>query len=145
MKELAQRGAPLIDRLMRRVQPEPNTGCWLWSGSTNGRGYGLAFLSGTRVTGAHRAMLIAHGVGLRDDDVVLHTCDVPACVNPDHLRVGTQTDNMADMLAKGRHRPAYAIDPEWRQRIREDDTPTWALAMWFGVSPKTIRNIRRGA
>jgi HNH endonuclease len=142
----SQKGAPLIDRLMRRCIPEPNSGCWLWEGSTNGRGYGLAFLpGGKRVTGAHRAMLMAHGVEVTDRDVVMHACDMPSCVNPDHLRVGTQGDNMADMNRKGRHRPAHKISLEWRQRIREDDTPAWAVAAWFGVDRKTINNIRRGA
>jgi hypothetical protein len=140
----AQRGAPLLKRLMARCIPEPNSGCWLWEGGMNGRGYGLAFLPGGQVTGAHRAMLIAHGVSVAKSDVVLHACDMPGCVNPDHLRVGTQAENMADMNRKGRHRPSHKILPEWRRRIRENDTPAWAVAAWFGVSRKTINNIRRG-
>jgi|ERR1700733_5093057 len=141
----ARRGTPLIDRLMARCIPEPNSGCWLWEGSLNGRGYGLAFLDAKRITGAHRAMLIAHGVALKDTDVVMHRCDNPPCVNPDHLVVGTQADNMADMLQKGRHGKSYVIAAEWRRKIREDDTPAWAVAAWFGVSVRTIRNIRREA
>jgi hypothetical protein len=142
---LAKRGAPLIDRLMARCIPEPNSGCWLWEGSMAGR-YGIAFLNGTKVVGAHRAMLIAHGHELGDASVVMHRCDNPLCVNPEHLTVGTQAENLADMSSKGRHRPAYKIAKEWRDKIREEDPsfPTWALALWFGVSQKTIRNIRRG-
>lgn len=142
----AHKGQPLLKRLMDRCIPEPNSGCWLWEGSTNGRGYGLAFLQGgKKMTGAHRAMLIAHGVPVGPADVVLHTCDMPGCVNPEHLQVGTQADNMADMKSKGRHRPSYKIPAGLRQAIREDDTPAWAVAAWFGVNRKTINNIRRGA
>lgn len=141
----AQKGAPLMRRLMARCIPEPNSGCWLWEGGTVVRGYGVAFLPGGKATGAHRAMLIAHGVPLTTSDVVLHTCDMPICVNPEHLRVGTQADNMADMNSKGRHGSTHKIPAEWRNRIRDDDTPAWAVAMWFGVSRKTINNIRRAA
>jgi len=142
----AKRGAPLLERLMARVSPEPNSGCWLWVGGIASRGYGLAFLPGGKAALAHRAMLIAHGVDLRPSDVVCHRCDMPACVNPDHLFVGTQADNMADMRAKGRHVPSHCIPVEWRERIRQDrTTPRWAVAAWFGVSIKTIGNIRREA
>jgi len=139
----AKRGAPLLDRLMARCIPEPNSGCWLWEGSQTGnRGYGLAFLDGKRVTTAHRAMLIAHGANPGPRDVVMHRCDNPACVNPEHLSIGTQADNMADMNRKDRHRPAYAVPAEYRAIIKSDATPSWAVATWFGVSIKTVRNIR---
>ena len=142
----AKRGAPLLDRLMARCIPEPNSGCWLWEGSQTGnRGYGLAFVTATQVTTAHRAMLIAIGQDVPNDMVVMHHCDNPHCVNPDHLSVATQRVNLDDMVQKGRHRPAYAVPAEWREKIRNDDTPAWAVAMWFGVSQKTIRNIRRAA
>lgn len=141
----ARKGRPLMDRLMERTLPEPNSGCWFWIGGLYSRGYGMAFLPGGRPVLAHRAMLIAHGYELADADVVCHRCDNPMCVNPDHLFVGTQADNMADMRAKKRHRPSYKIAPEWMARIRDDtDTPTWAIAMWFGVSQKTIRNVKAG-
>lgn len=140
----ARKGAPLLDRLMARCIPEPNSGCYLWEGSMAGR-YGIAFLTGTKVVGAHRAMMIAHGHNIPPGAVVMHRCDNPLCVNIDHLSVGTQADNMDDMKAKGRHRPAHAVATEWRQKIRDDNTPNWALAMWFGVSVKTIRNIRSEA
>jgi HNH endonuclease len=88
-------------------------------------------------------MMMAHGHIVKDTDVVRHICDNPPCVNPAHLIVGTQAQNMADMKIKGRHVPAYAIPKDIRAKIKMDDTPIWAVAAWFGVSPKTIRNIRK--
>lgn len=142
----SRKGRPLLERLMERVIPEPNSGCWLWIGGLYPRGYGMAFLPGGKPVLAHRAMLIAHGIDVPAGAVVRHTCDLPCCVNPDHLRIGTQADNMRDMNNKRRHRPAYKITKEWRQKIREDDRsiPSWAFAMWFGVSRETISRIRRG-
>ena len=142
----ARKGLPLIDRLMARVIPEPNSGCWLWTGGMNGRGYGIAFMPGGRKALAHRAMLVASGRELSANDVVCHRCDVTCCVNPDHLFVGTQADNLHDMVKKGRHGKSYAIPPEWRVKIKDDTiTPNHVIAWWFGVSVKTIRNIKSGA
>lgn len=84
---------------MRFVSPEPNTGCWLWTGA-GAAGYGL-FWHERRNEGAHRfAFRMAHGrlpVG-----VSRHACNVPFCVNPAHVFEGTQAQNIADKVAAGR-------------------------------------------
>lgn len=72
--------------------------CWLWSGPTYGNGYGVF-----KGIGAHRySKMIECGKSLSRSEQVLHRCDNPLCVNPRHLWVGTQSDNMRDMAAKGR-------------------------------------------
>lgn len=74
--------------------------CWLWLGAT-GRGYGQVRIHGIRYRAHRVAWELSNGpvpVGL----VVMHKCDVRNCVNPDHLQVGTQSENMLDAFRKGR-------------------------------------------
>lgn len=86
-----------------RCMPEPNTGCWLWLRAVDKNGYGKI---GKRSARAHRASFEAfHGVS-PGRLFVLHHCDTPSCVNPDHLFLGTAADNAADRDTKGRHRAA---------------------------------------
>ena len=82
--------------------------CWLWTASLRHKGYGaFAYTVNGRTVHdrAHRFSFLLHG-GLLDDGLfVLHRCDNPRCVNPDHLFAGTNDDNIRDMMAKGRHVP----------------------------------------
>lgn len=76
--------------------------CWIWQGSKNGNGYG-AFWLGRQNKPAHRISLqIFTGIKLHYYDTVMHKCDNPMCVNPSHLQIGNQKDNMHDMIAKNR-------------------------------------------
>ena len=95
----------LSERFFENVIPEPNSGCWLWLGALDGRGYGAISEGGREGKNlrAHRVSLLLSGVDVPSASVVLHLCDNRICVNPEHLRVGTQMDNMYDMIAKGRH------------------------------------------
>lgn len=94
----------LEDRLMEKVIPEPNSGCHLWLGAVRS-GYGVIG------SGVGKKVALAHRVswGLANGPIpaglcVLHRCDVPSCVNPDHLFLGTIKDNSLDMVAKRRDR-----------------------------------------
>lgn len=77
-------------------------GCWEWTGATVGHmGYGwMTFDGQSRL--AHRVSFLVYQGEIPDGMKVLHTCDNPVCVRPDHLRLGTNADNQQDMKAKGR-------------------------------------------
>lgn len=79
------------------------SGCWLWAAGKNNQGYGVCFLDGRR-TYVHRLSWELHRGPIPSGLYVCHTCDTPLCLNPDHLFLGTQRDNMADASAKGRTR-----------------------------------------
>ena len=91
-----------LETLLDRSEPEPNTGCWLWTGPVaGGTGYGVVNHDGAPV-GAHRlAFTLAHGAISSGNDVC-HRCDVRTCINPAHLFQGSRAVNLADMRAKGR-------------------------------------------
>lgn len=83
-------------------------GCWLWQAGSYPRGYGMVNL-GRDVRGkqfttyAHRVAYVLANGPIEPGQVVMHTCDVPACVNPAHLVLGSQGDNIRDCFAKGRN------------------------------------------
>ena len=81
--------------------PEPNSGCWIWLGCVGSRGYGAVTRQWVQWK-AHRLSFELVRGPFDHALSVLHKCDTPLCVNPDHLFLGTAADNMADMKAKGR-------------------------------------------
>lgn len=84
------------------VLPEPMSGCWLWTGCTNEHGYGTLHSGGRTLLAHRRAWAIATGSEPPAGLGVLHKCDVRPCVNPSHLYVGTQRENAADCVRRGR-------------------------------------------
>lgn len=89
-----------------KVHPEALSGCWLWHGTVNVAGYGYP----RDMDMPHKPYVLAHrwSYAKTKSDVpagahVLHRCDVPACVNPAHLFLGSDKDNSDDKVAKGRH------------------------------------------
>lgn len=75
-------------------------GCWLWKGSFGPSGYGQ-FKAFGKMVGAHRFALELYKGPIPKGKQALHSCDNKACVNPDHLRVGTHTENMAEASSRG--------------------------------------------
>lgn len=108
--------ATVLERFMAKIDDSAGPrGCWPWTASTTPHGYGHFMVSATYRTYAHRWFLgHLRGRPLGHGELAIHSCDNPPCVNPAHLRVGTQIDNMQDCVARGRHRNPIA--DELRQR-----------------------------
>ena len=123
--------------------------CWVWTGGRDRHGYGRIQIDKRRVF-AHRKALSLSGVTVPHDMCVCHHCDNPSCVNPDHLFVGTQADNIADMYAKdrsgktgSRHHAAKLTEDDV-VRIRLLPQSDTLVAKKFNVARTTINRIRNG-
>lgn len=124
--------------------------CWLWLGGHNSYGYGR-YKSGKDGL-AHRYMWVTLNGVIPDGMVVMHSCDTPSCVNPDHLSLGKNKDNVADKVSKGRQAKGesiagsklkesdvLAIRKEYKFRVR-----TYSfLAKKYGVSKDLVQKVVR--
>lgn len=124
--------------------------CWLYTGGKKHNGYGLLNIKG-RMIQAHRFSYELANGPIPEGQYVLHKCDTPACVNPGHLFLGTQTDNMVDKIAKGRvlrgERCVRSKLTEAQARKIKSlawQVPSPLLAKEYGVGPGTIRAIWKG-
>lgn len=142
---------PIMDRLMERIQYDTNGGCWLWTGYVRDGHYGRFAINKAKHT-AHRVMYEQVVGPIPRGMFVCHKCDVRACVNPDHLFLGTHVENMIDMVVKGRsnknegrhgsNNPTAILNEEKVLAIRaREGEPYEDIAKDFGVAPKTIGNV----
>lgn len=146
--------ATLWDRFHDKISPEPNSGCWLWTGGTHEFGYGIIGL-GRREQGTEKAHRVAFSLyhGDPTGHVIMHDCDNPSCVNPGHLRAGTLSDNAKDCAAKKRN---FVPDnrgerAKWSKLtaaavadIRKREIAGTAYARRYGVSKSAIYQIWSG-
>ena len=142
------------ERFYSKVDKETSTtGCWLWKGSKLPKGYGtvgFAINGCYKIIYAHRfsKFLETNSWG-RPNDVCMHICDNPSCVNPSHLLFGTQADNMKDKVSKNRHKTKYVkISKECVNAIlnkyKEDNNISYSrLCSIFNVSINTVGYILR--
>lgn len=138
------------DQLEHYTMFEPNSGCWLWTGAVDKDGYGKLTVKYQDVR-AHRVSYETYTGAIPEGLVACHKCDTPACINPDHLFLGTHADNIADRDAKGRHIPRYGADngsakltEESVRAIRSANGSQKSIGSGFGVSQSIVSLIKRG-
>lgn len=127
------------------------TPCILWTKATNKDGYGVEWDPVSRTMRLAHRMVMAriHGEDAIAGKAVMHTCDIPPCINPDHLVIGTWADNNEDMRIKGRaargeQRPHKLTERNVREMREQYATGEWtitALAEEFGVSHEAARKV----
>lgn len=144
--------ASLEARFMAKVSVATGDSCWPWKGAKSGKtGKGSFDVFGSRQL-AHRVSYMLFVGPIPDGMCVCHRCDVPACVNPSHLFLGTQADNLADMKEKDRHAKG---SKSGRSKLNEDEVRTIrslltqgktqdSIARQFGVVRTVISRIGSG-
>lgn len=140
------------DRLLRQTKLNKETGCWEWTGARMHKRYGHISAFGKTLR-THRLSYELHVGDIPEGMCVLHKCDNTVCVNPDHLFLGTQAENMADKVAKGRQQAgaenpmAKLTEPEVvaiKRMLAKHYGVQPFLARWFGVNQSTIHMIAAG-
>lgn len=140
---------PLRERFERHVFPVTESGCWIWMAGLDSGGYGSIRDGSMRK--ANRVAWELYRGPITDHEMVLHQCDIPCCVNPDHLFIGTQIDNMQDALTKHRNADTRGVKNGRAKLTEQQVTEIRALpgtlvniAKLFGISKSMASYIRRG-
>jgi len=128
-------GEELRARLWMKVRVREN-GCWEWVGAARGArgdlvGYGSIGVRGKCVL-PHRLVWSWFNGEIPEDMCILHRCDNPVCVNPDHLFIGTRVDNAQDAISKGRNYTSVST------RLREEDGYVWCCACREFLPPSSF-------
>lgn len=141
----------LEERFWNFVDRRGRDECWMWTGTKVKQGYGMIRIKNKGVY-AHRVSLELHQGAFDPALRVLHRCDNPPCVNPHHLVLGTQRENVIDMMAKGRRSQSKLTEADvlkirsmWKGSWHGNNTHPGGsnveLAKLFDVSPAAISDI----
>ncbi len=146
---------PVEDRIMKFISVKEIDECWEFNGFRNSDGYGRIGIRGSKTDSAHRVMYKLHKGEIPEGMVVMHACDNPPCCNPSHLKLGSQQENIEDMVAKKRLVNKFGEDSHLSKLTKEQvkeiiSKYTGAkgekakLAREYNVCQTTINNILTG-
>lgn len=141
----------VAERLASGTAPPNENGCCLWTKAKADTGYGVLRVGG-KLVGVHRLSYQINVGPIPPGMFVLHACDVRACISPGHLRVGTNSENVADAISRGRfphgetHQTSKLKDAEVEEirRLLADGVFHREIASRFRVSRVLITNISTG-
>ena len=150
-------------RFWKKVKILEDNECWEWQAGKNYKGYGEFYVAGERHLHAHQISWIHRNDEIPEGMCVLHRCDNPSCVNPNHLFLGTNQDNVTDKMNKGRWKSHFLVGEEHPQhgtnskfnKLSEQDVKDIrekykagqtlrSIAKEFGVVHGVINNIIQG-
>lgn len=139
----------VAERFHRSYVPEPNSGCWIWTKSLQGRGYAQISIGRSKPGRANIVSYLLHKGEIPSGLFVRHTCDCRWCVNPDHLILGTAQDNVNDAIARGRHchgerHGSCRLTQDQAQAIKSDARMNSVIAAEYGVSERQVGLIKAG-
>lgn len=139
---------PPAFRFFRKVNKHTLTGCWLWTGTTNTLGYGHFKADTDTTVRAHRWSYEYHIGPIPEGMLVMHKCDTPGCVNPDHLEVGTPKENSEDCVRKGRrkgtHKRLTTLQREQIRLLKAEGVQIADIARILGTTRSTVWRWTRG-
>ncbi len=144
-----------MESLRHRIKDDSTintlTGCWNWNKSLGIRGYGKIGFRNRSAT-AHRVSYLVYKGEIKKNQLVMHKCDNPKCVNPEHLNVGSYADNTQDSLDKGRtsakgtrntQSKLTEYDVSIIKKLVKESVSQRIIARTFNVCPATICHIKK--
>ena len=150
MKPFRAKGRSVEERFHGFYIPEPNSGCWLWFGGYGQKGHGVFRGHGGRQIQAHRFQWEFIFGSIPEGLWVLHKCDNPPCVNPEHLFLGTCQDNHDDMIRKGRKvvpigeaHPKTQLTNQDVLNIRADTRALAVIGAEYGFDKQHVWKIKK--
>jgi len=157
-KRVLRTGSPFVSRPCLRgtieekwnryVDKKSKDECWEWKGYKDKDGYGKMRVEKTN-KGAHIVSFYIHNGYIWPEKLILHSCNNPSCVNPNHLREGTQVENMKDRTNSGnapsgeKHPNCKYSDKVVKEILNSEESVSF-LNKKYGMSKSQIRNIKAG-
>lgn len=133
----------LLERFEEKTLLIPFSTCHWWDGAPDRNGYGRISVGSVNYS-AHRMAYKIYKGEIPENMIVCHTCDNPMCVNPDHLWLGTNRENLQDMVKKGRtgeRGRKFNRNKAATIRFLSESFSTKEIAAFYSVKPRAIRNI----